>query len=473
NVETQADLKTLRRNVADRLKISIDELNCNITPMENLYVICDHSRALMFLLQDGVLPSNVKEGYFARLLVRRTLRALDFLNLDIPLPEIVKLQVDYFKRDFPELSESGDELMGLVDVEVEKYKKTIKKGRGIVKRLEEGVIKKDGLKKIELNDLIDLYDSHGLTPDTVAEFSSLSVEIPDDFYIKVTEKHEKPEVERKDLKKIEIPGGIPATYQGYYEDSDVMCFKARVLAVFNNYVILDKTYFYPEGGGQETDHGKIDDMPVIDVQKVGSVIVHKLKVKGDLDNSSNIKEGGTVNCEIDQNRRTQLMQHHTATHILNGAARKVLGNHVWQTGAHKSVKGARLDITHYASLSQEESEEIETLANEIINENRNIEIRFMKRNDAEKKYGFRLYQGGAVPGGEIRIINIRDWDIEACGGMHFNSTGDVGHIIITGSKRIQDGVVRLEFVAGDAAKRYVEKEMDLYRGVCECVRLGA
>ncbi len=458
NIKNKVDLNILRKRVAERLRINLEKLLAEIEPMENLYAICDHTRALMFILQDGVVPSNVKEGYFARLLVRRTLRGLNFLKLDIPLSEIVRLQVNYFERDFPELKEGSDEILKLVDVEVEKYEKTIERGRRIVSRLE------DRFKKIELGDLIELYDSQGLTPDLVQEFSSLMVEIPDDFYIKVAEKHEKPEIEEGEIKEIKIPEGIPATELGYYEDSNVGSFKAKVLEIFDNHIVLDKTYFYPEGGGQEADHGWMDSLEVINVQKSGNVVIHEVKGKGD---SSKIKKGDIVNCDVDWNRRLQLMQHHTATHIINGAARRVLGNHIWQTGAHKSVKSARLDITHYAALSEEERKEIESLANRIVRENREIDIKFMNRDDAENRYGFRLYQGGVVPGGEIRIVNIKDWDVEACGGMHFDNTKDVGLIKITGSKRIQDGVVRLEFVAGEAARRYMEKQREIAEQIIE------
>jgi len=294
----------------------------------------------------------------------------------------------------------------------------------------------------------------GLTPDLVAEFSSLKVEVPDDFYIRVGKMHEKPvEEQRGEKMQIELPDGLPPTVPGYYSDPGVRRFNAKVLAVSGSYMVFDKTYFYPEGGGQETDLGTIEDMPVAYVQKVGNVVVHE--VRGDI---SKIKPGMQVNCVIDSQRREQLAIHHTATHIINGAARRVLGNHVWQTGAHKGVRGARLDITHYAALSDEEVKRIEDLANRVVDEARPIDIRFMERVDAETTYGFRLYQGGVVPGGEIRVVSIKDWDVEACGGIHLQNTREAGPIRITSTKRIQDGVVRLEYAAGPAAKTFIEEQ---------------
>lgn len=453
NVESKADLNKLRRGVADRLCIPVNELIERISPLEDLYAVCDHTRALMFMLNDGgIVPSNVKAGYFARLLVRRALRSLKALDLRIPLRDILSLQIEHFKGDFPELMENRDDILALIDVEEKKYEKTIIRGKNIVSKLDEE-LKKEGKDMISTKDLIRLYDSHGLVPEIVSEFSGLRVEIPDDFYIRVAGMHEK--IEEEKTREIEIPE-VRETELKFYEDPYVKEFKARVLKKFNGYIILDKTYFYPEGGGQEPDFGKIDSLSVIDVQRVGNVIIHK--VKGDL---GRIRENDLVKCEIDWDRRQQLTQHHTATHIINGAARRVLGNHVWQTGAHKSEELGRLDLTHHSRITEEERKEIEKLANRVVSEKRRINVSVMDRGMAEKMYGFRIYQGGAVPGREIRIVDIEDWDVEACGGTHLKNTSEVGRIEIVDTKRIQDGVVRIEFKAGKALERYAERRREL------------
>ncbi|MEM2339502.1 MAG: DHHA1 domain-containing protein [Nitrososphaerales archaeon] len=162
-------------------------------------------------------------------------------------------------------------------------------------------------------------------------------------------------------------------------------------------------------------------------------------------------EGQLVNCKVDIHRREILKRHHTATHIVNGAARRILGSWVWQHSAYKDVDRSRLDITHYSHLSRDEIEKIESLANEIVRKNIPIEIEILPRGVAEQKYGFRIYQGGVVPSREVRIVKIGDFDIEACGGTHCFRTGDVGFIKILKSERIQDGVERIEFVAGELA----------------------
>ncbi len=239
----------------------------------------------------------------------------------------------------------------------------------------------------------------------------------------------------------------------YYADAFRTRFDARVIerAEDGCRVYLDQSAFYPTSGGQVHDTGHINRSRVIDVFKQGTVIIHVVDAINDL------KEGETVHGRIDMDRRIQLAQHHTATHILNGAARKILGEHIWQCGAAKMPEKARLDITHYENLTEEQIKAIEDEANRVIKENLPIYKSFMKRNLAESKYGFRLYQGGAVPGKELRIVDIMGFDVEACGGTHLDITGDVGQLKIIRTSKIQDGVVRIEFTAGLAAEKTQEE----------------
>jgi len=161
------------------------------------------------------------------------------------------------------------------------------------------------------------------------------------------------------------------------------------------------------------------------------------------------------------------MKHHTATHIVNGAARRVLGQHVWQSGTQKGVVTSRLDISHYSRLSLEELHKIEILANKAILRNITVESSLMPRNKAESRYGFRLYQGGAVPGKEIRVVKVGDWDVEACAGTHLKSTGEVGLLKIVHSERVQDGVERLVYSIGIQAMKAVQKNDKLLSKLSE------
>ncbi|MFZ0966612.1 MAG: DHHA1 domain-containing protein, partial [Candidatus Bathyarchaeia archaeon] len=146
-----------------------------------------------------------------------------------------------------------------------------------------------------------------------------------------------------------------------------------------------------------------------------------------------------------------------ATHLINGAARRVLGQHVWQFGTQKGIDSSRLDISHYRRLTPEEIHKIETLANQAILQNMPVETAWMPRNEAESRYGFRLYQGGAVPGKEIRVVKTGDWDVEACAGTHLKSTGEIGFIKIIHSERVQDGVERLVYSVGIPALKAVQE----------------
>jgi len=177
-----------------------------------------------------------------------------------------------------------------------------------------------------------------------------------------------------------------------------------------------------------------------------------------LHTAPSLMEGDVVECRADKTRRQQLRQHHTSTHIIAAAARAVLGKHVWQAGAKKDIDKAHLDITHYERITPEQLEEIEKVANEIVEANIPVKAAEMSRGDAEQKYGFQLYQGGAPPGKIVRVIAIEGVDYELCGGTHLDNTSQAGLIKIIREERIQDGVNRLEFAAGKAALEYIAKE---------------
>jgi alanyl-tRNA synthetase len=161
------------------------------------------------------------------------------------------------------------------------------------------------------------------------------------------------------------------------------------------------------------------------------------------------------------------MKAHTATHLVNGAARRVLGEHVWQHGTQKGVETTRLDISHYRRLTPEEIHKIETMANKAVLADMPVTTAWMPRNEAESQYGFRLYQGGAVPGKEIRVVKTGDWDVEACAGTHLKRTSEIGFLKIVYTERIQDGVERLGYAVGLAALKAVQRQEQLLWTVSE------
>lgn len=195
-----------------------------------------------------------------------------------------------------------------------------------------------------------------------------------------------------------------------------------------------------------------------DADKAGKIIVHHVE-------NPDFEVGDVVEGEIDEGRRQQLTMNHTAIHIINGAARKVLGNHVWQAGASKNVDKAHIDITHYKALTDEETERIENMANEIVKKSVPVKKAKMPRPEAEKKYGMRIYQGGVIPENELNIIEIPEFDTEGCGGTHADNTGDIENITILSTERIQDGVVRINIASWKAAERFLSEKKSLIEEV--------
>jgi len=471
--KTASRLET-RKKEAGLVGMTVDELDKFLLPIENAFAVADHTKCLSFILSEGVVPSNIQEGYLARLLFRRIYRLLRMLNIPSKLYDIVEMQINYWSKDFPLLKEMRSEIVEMLHVEEEKFEETIRRGEGMVKRIS-SELKARKKKEIPVETLTELYDSHGLPPEIVkqaAENESLKVCIPDNFYALIAQRHmqvskpaEKADAEQEEWLKGKV-SGIPETRMLYYQDQYLREFDAKVVrAIGKEYIVLDQTCFFPEGGGQPADGGYLafnrKKIEVTDVQKVGKVIVHKIK------GTFSPKAGSTMKGVIDWDKRYSLMKNHTATHVIGGAAKRVLGQHVWQFGTQKGVESSRLDISHYRRLSLEELQKIETLANEAIMRNIPVEITWMPRSEAESRYGFRLYQGGAVPGKEIRVVRAGDWDVEACAGTHVKNTGELGFIKVTHSERVQDGVERLTYSVGVPAVKAIQANERLLWKVSE------
>lgn len=458
DIENVGDLRVLRKKVAEKIGMDVNELDKILSPLEYIYAIADHTRCLSFMFGDGIVPSNVREGYLARLVLRKTLRYMDKVGISIPLKEIICMQFEDLKDLYPELMEMKDYIMDVVDAEEKKYIQTINRGRGIVERMVKSKT------EISLDDLIELYDSNGLPPEVVQDIveeinkkgkKEIKVTVPDNFYTIVAERHEEEGVEEPKAKKQELPDvDAPETELLFYKNPKQKEFEGKVLRTVGDYVILDKTIFYPEGGGQKYDIGYLNDIKVLEVQKKNGIVYHKVP------EVSRFKEGDIVKGTIDWINREKLMRNHTATHIINAAAQKVLGKHVWQTGSNVDTEKGRLDITHYERITREQLKEIEKIANDIVLKGINVKSSFMSRNEAEQKYGFRIYQGGVVPGNTLRIIEIEGTDVEACGGTHCENTSEVGFIKILKTERIQDGVERLEYTSGTNSVEEVQKIED-------------
>ena len=484
NIEVGSDGDRMREVFLNRLGErghSIDsEMFAAITePLSKIYAIPDHMHALANMLGDGLVPSNAKAGYLARMIARRVLRMRDDLGLDVSLSDLAlqHLEVNY---STDRMKQTQEGLVTILKGEEERYDEMLRKGMQVVKT----AIKDIAKESTELPDeiLFTINDSHGIAPDLVMNIANdlgwENLVLRTGFNAEMAERHAamakaaakaitaKPLVEK-------VPE-LPATVALYYEDVSSQNFEASVLACLplvgedlpegaTHGIVLDRTCFYPEGGGQEGDYGSLTcdsaSHSILDTQKVGELVVHL--------SSGPFEVGDMVHGELDWSRRRQLMDHHTAVHIVGGAARRLLGPHIYQAGANKSVESARLDITHHRRLTRSDLDQIEALANEVVQNVSRTEKLTLDRKDADRKFGFDLYQGGAPKGSDIRILRIADHDIQACGGTHHDEPGRIGQIRIVRSNAVQDGVERLHIVAGQAAMEHARNQEAILRNASD------
>lgn len=451
NADEVDDLDEKWSEIAGEMDVDVETLKNEVKPTAALYSVAEHSKALLFALVDGKLPSNTGGGHNLRVIYRRSKDFIEKYEWDLDIAEIMEWHAEELEPMFPELKDSLDEVTEILEVEAEKYEKARRNAREKLSEVENPSEEK----------MIELYESHGVSPEVMEQHG---IEVPEDFYSMVAEDTEKEEEEDRefDIKK------SFSTEKLYYRDEKQQSCEAEVIeTVQGGWIVLDRTVFYPEGGGQEPDHGYIvaedEKYRVEDVQSQGDVVLHRSQ-------GHDLEVGDQVKAEIYWPRRKQLMQHHSATHMVNYAAKDLFGNHIWQAGAHKTVEKGRLDITHYRKPSREQLNQIEGKVKDLITENMDINKEILEKSEAEKRYGFRIYQGGAAPGGKVRIVSIDDIDHEACGGTHLDTTYEAESFVITGAKKVQDGVIRLNYKAGEAAEEYVEEVKQRIEDVADLLR---
>lgn len=446
--EDPQSLDEYYRGVAEEAGQPLNLVRETLEREARLYSVLDHTKTIAFMLADGIVPSNQGEGYLARLLIRRTLKNLQLLDAGVSLREIVELQIDYWRHDFPRLEEMRNYILEVVEVEEEKYRHLLREGIQKAIRLLR--------KNPHLETLIKIYQELGLPPEIVVEEARKrgvgAPPVPPNFYSMIAREGQAPRPSGEE-EAPEWLKGLPETRRLFHENPYLRENEARVLAVNGKSIVVDQTVAYPTGGGQVNDTGIIEwgegSAQIIDVRMHSGVIEHVLDRE-----PQGLRVGQIVRIRIDWERRYRIMRHHTATHIMLGALRRIFGPHVWQAGAEKTPEKGRLDFTHYKPLSSDEIKRIEGLANSIVLENLPVNVRMMDKNEAEEKYGFTLYQGGVPLQRRIRIVEIPGHDIEACFGTHVKRTGEVGGIKITNIEKLQDGVYRVEYTAGTQIATY-------------------
>ncbi len=447
-----------------RIEAAIEQpgFSKTLAPLHGMYASLDHFLTLLFTLKDGMLPSNMGGGYNLRMITRRVFGLEEEFGWQIDYAEVLEDHAKRLKNLFPDLQGGVALTADVIAEEKKKYAATKAGASGKVASM---------LKKGELSekDLLTLYQSNGIPPEFVAEEGKkkgIGVEVPLDFYERARSREEGEG--KTDGGKKEGPDvvGIPKTDVLYYSKDEK--FTAKVLKVIGKAVVLDRTAFYPESGGQAGDTGELNGIPVTSTQKEAGVVLHIVK------DPKKFRAGMKVEGKMDLPTRKDITRHHTAAHLLNAAAKSVLGNHIWQGGSGKKADQAHLDLTHYKRITKEELNAIERKVNEYIREDIPIESSIMPRTEAEQKYGFTLYQGGAVPGKELRIVKIGDIDVEACGGTHqmLGRTGEMGFFKIVKREGVQDGLERITYKVGDAAVEYVQGREGILRGAADTFRVA-
>ncbi|MBU0591811.1 alanine--tRNA ligase [Candidatus Micrarchaeota archaeon] len=481
------DIEKEKERIAKLLGISKKELFETLEPLQALYASADHLKTILFSVTDGMLPSNAGGGYNLRMILRRVFGFEQRYGYSLDYGKIITDHADHLDYMFPHLRTGVSTTIDVIAEEQRRYSATKEKARGIViniiqKAKTHGSSDASGANvpnkertssgTIKTSELITLYKSHGIPPEAVIEVSSengVEVEMPGNFYDLVREgegededspstgQNAGPSVKLLFSEIVDLPKTKPMYYT---TKSD---FSATVLGIVKGkYLVLDKTAFYPEGGGQASDTGTINGVEVVNVIKQAGIILHELTIQSS-GSDARFKKGQTINAVVNLERRKDIARHHTSAHILNAACRAVLGPHIWQGGSNKEADKAHLDVTHYRKITNDEIARIELKVNEFIMANLPIRTDILPRTVAESKYGFTLYQGGAVPGKELRIVAIgepgHEIDVEACGGTHqmLERTGEIGCFKIVKREGVQDGIERIVYKCGKAAIRHTHE----------------
>ncbi len=433
-------------------------------------VIADHSRASAFLIADGVLPSNEGRGYVLRRIIRRAIRFGRVLGLERPfLYETALVVVDEMGDVYPELVRAKQTIEKILVLEEERFRETLERGLAL---LEEELRKlaARGEKVIPGEFIFKLYDTYGFPYDIVRDVAlergfSLDMAGFEREMAKQRErsrKHWKGELARAPevFQKL-LEAGLGKTFVGY-ETTEA---EAEVLALAKDgqeveearegeevEAVFSKTPFYGEAGGQVGDTGLVigpaGQAEVTDTYRLGDLFVHKLRVK-----SGSLRKGETVKLSVFSSRRAAIARHHTATHLLHAALRRILGDHVHQAGSLVAPDRLRFDFTHFEPLKLEEIFAIEDLVNARIRDDLPVEAKIMPYKEAVDQGAMALF--GEKYGDEVRVIRIGQFSMELCGGTHVHRTGEIGYFKIVSEGSVSAGVRRIEAVAGEAAVNFV------------------
>ncbi|MFB0830824.1 alanine--tRNA ligase [Brevibacillus laterosporus] len=450
-----------------------------------LKVIADHVRTVTFAIGDGALPSNEGRGYVLRRLLRRAVRMGKMLGIQKPfLYTLTKTVGDMMGEFYPEVVQKRDFIERVIRAEEERFHETLEEGLSIL----EGMVtatKASGGNQLSGQDTFKLYDTYGFPVDLTEDFAmehGLSVD-RDGFEQAMEEQRERARAARQDVDSMQTQGGalseltVASEFIGYTTLSTDA--KVEAIIIDNQLVkeaqegvtcqvVLDRTPFYAESGGQINDEGTLTadtvKARVIDVQKgPHGQNVHQILIE-----AGTLHVGDQVVAEVDQQGRNATIKNHTATHLLHQALKDVLGTHVNQAGSLVSPERLRFDFTHISSITAEELERIEQIVNEQIWSNLAVSISNMKIAEAKELGAMALF--GEKYGDIVRVVNVEGFSIELCGGCHVGNTAEIGLFKILSESGIGAGTRRIEAVTGRGAYQYLNQQLTTLKEVAQAVK---
>jgi len=456
-------------------------------------VIADHIRAMVFAIADGVLPSNVGRGYVLRRIIRRAvLKGLSLGLDDLFLDQLVPVVVEVMRSPYPELKERQDHICRTVRADEEKFRRTLSQGMQKLEEAIEAIValgsEEKERKRLPGMEAFVLYDTYGfpleLTQEVAAEHG---LEVDVEGFQEAMEEQRRRAREGSDIPSelfaasltalAEIEKNEPSTdFVGY----DALESEARVIGILKGAelvdsasegesvdLVLDRTPFYAESGGQVGDTGFIKheggEIAVEQTSRVGSLIVHSGKVI-----RGKVCQGDKVNASVEATRRMATMRNHTATHLLHKALRVVLGDHVVQSGSSVDPFRLRFDFTHPLPLSFDEIRRVEEFVNTQIFRGHPVEVYYTTLEQAKESGATALFS--EKYGGEVRVVKINDVSLELCGGTHVSNTSEVGLFKVLTESGIGTGLRRIEAVTGTTALEYLNERDRLLNEAAEVLR---
>ncbi|MBU3931263.1 MAG: alanine--tRNA ligase, partial [Proteobacteria bacterium] len=458
----------------------------------SIRVIADHSRAVTFLIGDGVLPGNEGRGYVLRRILRRAARHGKLIGLNRPfLHEVAAVVIDQMKDAYPDLVERASFIRKVVESEEERFIETLDAGLRILQE-EVAVLKEAGGHVIPGDIVFKLYDTFGFPTDLTADIvrkDSLSLDM-DGFEKAMSAQREKARESWKGSGQEAVSEvyhrlsveGIVTEFAGY--DAAGKTFKSQVTALLKKgqaveeigagdeaEVIVAKTPFYGETGGQVGDTGVIagDEGALFEVadtrRPLENVITHIGKLK-----SGRLRKGDLVSLKVDDEPRRATEANHSATHILQAALKTVLGEHIKQSGSLVNAERLRFDFTHFSRIDEEELARIEIEANRMIRANAPVSTDVLPLVEAVKTGATAVFDEkyGAV----VRVVGMGGFSKELCGGTHVARTGDIGFLKIVHESAVAAGVRRIEAVTGNAAVAHVRRLEDELRKTAGLLKIG-